>query len=71
LRGRFLASLVAGDGKVYSVNEEGSVFVVDASKGVLLAQLALGESCAATPALADGCLFVRTAEHLHCLAGAP
>jgi outer membrane protein assembly factor BamB len=72
LRGRFLASLVAGDGKVYAVNEEGTLFVVAATtSGGLLAQLSLGESCTATPALAEGCLFIRTAEHLHSIAGEP
>ncbi|MFT3883693.1 MAG: PQQ-binding-like beta-propeller repeat protein [Gemmatales bacterium] len=72
LRGSFLASLVAGAGKVYALNENGEMFVMAATRQEqLLAENRLDEDgvCAATPALADGCLFVRTGKHLVCIGG--
>lgn len=72
LRGRFLASLVAGDGKVYVLNDDGMMFVVAADrKAHLLAENRMDADgiCAATPAIADGCLFLRTGQYLVCITG--
>jgi outer membrane protein assembly factor BamB len=68
LGSRCLASLTAGDGKVYAVDQEGTlhVFAADAT-GTLLATLSLDESCAATPAIAANVLFVRTSGHVCCI----
>jgi len=59
--GRFFASLVAADGKLFAASESGKVAVVKAGREwQLLAVNDLGEACYATPALAEGRIFVRT-----------
>jgi outer membrane protein assembly factor BamB len=64
-RGGFTASPVAADGRLYFAGEESGVRVVKAGpKFELLAINPLGETCLATPAIADGLLFVRTEKHL-------
>ena len=66
--GRCLASLVAGDGKVYALDQEGTLYVLAADAiGELLATHSFGENCSATPALAGGMLFARSSGHLHCI----
>ena len=62
------ASMVMIDGKIYVVNEKGSVFVYPAAKEFqLLARNELNETVFATPAVADGRLFIRGAKHLFCI----
>jgi outer membrane protein assembly factor BamB len=64
------ASLVAGDGKVYALSQWGTTAVVDATSRefVLLAENDLGEKASnASPAIAGGCLLVRTRDHLVCI----
>lgn len=66
--GDYYASPVAGDGKIYVTGENG--FVVVISQGPKLNVLAkndMGEPCLATPAIADGRLFIRTREKLYCI----
>ena len=64
--GRTFASPVAGDGKVYLVSHEGTVTVLDAQGDLEpLAVNELGDPCYATPALADGRIFLRTARALY------
>jgi outer membrane protein assembly factor BamB len=65
LEGRCLASLVAGDDKLYVLDQEGNlqVFAADAI-GSLLATHSFFENCAATPALVENGLFVRTSGNL-------
>jgi outer membrane protein assembly factor BamB len=59
--GRYFASPVAADGKVYTVSEGGKIAVVkDGSQWELLQVNDLGEQCYATPALADGQILIRT-----------
>jgi outer membrane protein assembly factor BamB len=61
----FTASPVAADGRLYFTGEENGVRVVKAGpKYQMLAINPLGETCLATPAIADGLLFVRTEHHL-------
>ncbi len=68
----YSASLVAGDGKLYVVSEEGDVHVLAVSAECqVLAVNRLGEDCLATPALAQGALFVRTRQHLCCYSSSP
>jgi outer membrane protein assembly factor BamB len=68
LRGSFTTSLVAADGRIYAANEQGTFYVVAAADHFqLLATNRLDEQCLATPAIADGDLFVRTAGHLYCV----
>ena len=68
LRGRYLSSLVAGDGKVYACNTKGVTTVIAAdSKLKVLAENDLQGSCYASPAIADGCILLRIANHLYCI----
>ncbi len=65
------ASLVAGDGRVYAVSRSGGVSVFAAGpRWEQLAENQLPDSdILATPAIADGCLIVRTAGSLLCVEG--
>ena len=69
LDGRFRASLVLAEGRIYATNEKGRTTVFEATPQAfrLLATNDLAEQTYATPALAAGRLFVRTGEHLYCL----
>lgn len=59
--GEYYASPVAGDGKVYIVNLEGKVSVLSSGADWhILSTGDLGEQVIATPAIADGCLYIRT-----------
>jgi outer membrane protein assembly factor BamB len=61
----YSASPVAADGRLYFTSEEGDIHVVKAGPEYeLLATNSMGEVCLATPAIADGMIFVRTAKHL-------
>lgn len=60
-----VASLVAGDGKIYCASENGSVYVLKAGpKFELLAENPLGEPCLASPAISEGVLYFRTTQSL-------
>ena len=66
------SSPVLADGKVYFVRGNGDTFVLAA--GDEFKQLAVNrvtessESFAATPAISDGQIFIRSSEHLYCIA---
>jgi outer membrane protein assembly factor BamB len=63
--GGYTASPVAADGRLYFTSEEGGVRVLKAGpKYELLSINPLGDICLATPAIADGCFFVRTQKWL-------
>lgn len=65
--GGYYASPVSGDGKIYLVSQRGDVSVITAEpQWKELSHDKLGEEVFATPALAHGCVFVRTAGHLCC-----
>jgi len=65
--GTHLASPVFGDGKIYVQGENGTVVVLaNSPKLKVLAKNELGETTAATPAIADGRIFIRTRSHLYC-----
>jgi outer membrane protein assembly factor BamB len=58
--GSFSASPVAADGKLYLTSEDGDVFVVRAgSKYELLATNSMSQVIMATPAVANGVIFIR------------
>src|SRR5205807_959441 len=68
LRGTFWASPIAAGGHIYVVNEEGTTFVVKSGdKPELVATNTMNEEVVATPAIADGALFLRTSTHLYCI----
>ncbi len=70
MNGKFSASLVAGDGKVYFTSEAGVVTVVKAGlRFEVLARNDVGESLVASPAVAGGRLFLRGDRHLFCIGG--
>lgn len=65
--GSYFASPVSGDGKIYIAGENGVVLVLKNSADYEeLARNDLGDSIIATPAIADGGLFVRTRTQLMC-----
>lgn len=68
--GNYYASPVAGDGKIYVMGENGFLVVLEQGPyPKVLAKNDMGESCVATPALADGKVYVRTLKHLYCFGG--
>jgi outer membrane protein assembly factor BamB len=63
--GTYSASPVLADGKLYFINEDGLTTVVAAgTKFEVLAENALGEYTLSSPAISDGQIFLRTADHL-------
>ncbi len=68
--GRYFASPVAADGKIYAASEPGKVAVIRAgTQWEILAVNDLGEECYATPAIAEGAIVIRTKNALHCIRG--
>lgn len=65
----FSASPIAGDGKVYCVNELGMTFVLNADDSEFnpIAENDIGEEVLGTPAIANGCLFIRTDKNIWCI----
>jgi outer membrane protein assembly factor BamB len=72
VRGSFLASPVASDGKLYLSSLEGDVVVVEAGRaGTILASNPTGDALIATPAIAGGTLYFRTPTRLVAISGSP
>ena len=66
--GTYSASPVLADGKVYVTNEDGLTTVLKAGpKFEILAENPLDDHCLSSPAISDGQIFIRTAQHLHCI----
>jgi outer membrane protein assembly factor BamB len=66
LGGSYSASPLLADSRIYFQSEEGTAVVVQAGKQFrLLAKNALDEHTLATPAAAEGALFIRTEKHLY------
>ncbi len=64
--GGYYASPIASSGKIYIASDRGQVAVIEAgNSGTLLAKNDLEEPIVATPAIADGILYVRTRGHLY------
>ena len=74
--GRFYASIVAGDGKVYLSSEPGIITVLSAAKAGgqrpvgwrIISSHNFKEIIMATPVIADGRIYVRTEKALYCFA---
>jgi outer membrane protein assembly factor BamB len=65
--GNYYASPVGGDGKVYLLSQRGTLSVVSAAdQWQVIHSADFGEDAYATPALLDGCIYLRTAGHLYC-----
>ena len=61
----FIASPVASDSKIYIVDEEGTVFIIqDGDSFKLLAEISLNDNCLSAPAITDGMIFFRTQKFL-------
>ncbi|MGA9771579.1 MAG: PQQ-binding-like beta-propeller repeat protein [Blastocatellia bacterium] len=66
--GTYSASPVLADGKIYITDEDGLTTVVKAGpKFEVLAENNLNDYCLSSPAISDGQLFMRTAQHLYCI----
>ncbi len=69
---QFYASPVAADGKIFVVDTAGQFSVLQASEPwEELSTASLEEPCLATPAIADGRIYVRTKNHLYCFGDSP
>jgi outer membrane protein assembly factor BamB len=61
----FVASPVASDGKIYIVDEEGTVFILqDGNEFKILAEIPLKDNCLTAPAITDGMIYFRTQKWL-------
>ena len=70
--GAYFSSPVAADGKIYTVSEDGKAAVIRAgAQWEVLAVNDLGDGCRATPAIADGRIYLRTYGTLYCFAQPP
>jgi outer membrane protein assembly factor BamB len=68
----FVASPVAGDGKVYFNSEDGVTFVLAAGKKLeVLAENDIGGRVLSSPAIADGTLYLRTLSEVVAVGAAP
>jgi outer membrane protein assembly factor BamB len=65
----YRCSLTGADGKIYTINEDGEVVVLRAGyRFEILHRAEMGEGpCRSTIAVADGQIFIRTAENLYCV----
>ena len=60
-----IASLVAGDGKIYCASENGTVYVLQYGPEMnIVAENSMGSPCLATPAISAGTIYVRTTNRL-------
>jgi outer membrane protein assembly factor BamB len=68
LGGNFKASPLAADGRIYFLNQKGLTTVVSASdRFEKLAENQLDDETTASPAIADGHIFLRARAHLYCV----
>ncbi len=69
---KYEASPLAGDGRIYLINFDGQVAIVDAADGEVLRTIpmdepARGEVVRASIVAAHGQLFIRTTRRLYCV----
>jgi outer membrane protein assembly factor BamB len=66
---KFYASPVMINGNIYACSDQGDVFVIAADPGSFqqIAKNALGERVRATPAVANGRLYIRGQNNLYCI----
>lgn len=64
-RAGVIASLVAGDGKIYCASENGKVYVLQHGRDMaVISENSMGQPCLATPAISEGMLYIRTTTKL-------
>jgi hypothetical protein len=64
----FSASLVAYEGMILLTSEDGETFIVKAGpKHEILRSNSLGEPVYASPAIADGKIFIRGEKNIYCI----
>ncbi len=67
--GDYFSSPVAADDKIYAISEEGKAAVIQpGGEWKIVTVNDLGDNCNATPAIADGRLYIRTHHALYCFA---
>ena len=67
--GAYYTSPVAADGKLYTISEEGKAAVIEAGAQWRVVKVNdLGDGCHATPAIANGRLYIRAHSALYCFA---
>jgi outer membrane protein assembly factor BamB len=61
----FVAAPVASDGKLYIVDEQGTVYIIlDGDTLKQIAEIPLGDICLTAPSITDGMIFFRTQKYL-------
>ncbi len=61
----FIASPVASDGRIYIVDEEGTIYILkDGNSLNLLAEIPMNDICMTAPAITDGLIIFRTQKYL-------
>lgn len=61
----FIASPVASDGKLYIVDEQGTIYIIkDGITFKQLAEIPLNDTCLTAPSITDGMIFFRTQKYL-------
>ena len=64
----FSSSPVAADGKIYCMNERGNVVILSSQEYKVLCRVNIDDGfTAASPVIAQGHVFFRTAKHLYCV----
>ena len=68
-KGKYWASPIAGDGKIYVFNDEGVCTVVQAGgeNATVLATNDVKEEIMGTPAIADGAIYIQTVTGIYCI----
>ena len=62
----FIASPVASDGRIYTADEEGTVYIIrDGDTFELLAEIPMKDICMTAPAVTEGMIFFRTRNNLY------
>jgi len=70
--GTFSASPWTYNGKIFALNEDGTTYVIQAGREfMVVGKNPLDEFTLATPAIANGRLFIRTATKLYCIGSRP
>jgi outer membrane protein assembly factor BamB len=68
LKGPISASPIAADGRIYVVNDAGLTQVVKlGDTGSIESTNSIGDEILATPAIANGAIFMRSDKHLYCV----